>query len=120
VFSRLEQHDTWNRNGIKTKIMVFEKRGASNTEIYFGSKRLEVVSSFKYLGLEFFKNGNWSRSCSMCITHAVYIILERVDMKVSDMVQLLLVPLYCMHRRCGAFMKPTIWTLFKISFVENY
>jgi hypothetical protein len=53
------------------------------------------VSSFKYLGLEFFKNGNWSRSQERIADHAafalhkLYIILEKVDMKVSDiMVQL--------------------------------
>jgi hypothetical protein len=42
--------ENWNLNvnTAKTEIMVFEKRGASNPEIYFGTQKLEIVSSFKY------------------------------------------------------------------------
>lgn len=43
----------------KTKILIFEKGGRySNYNFYLYNEQLEVVSSFKYLGVYFFKNGN--------------------------------------------------------------
>jgi hypothetical protein len=81
-------------NTEQTKIMVFEKIGCTNTNLYFGSKKLEVVKSFKYLGLEFYKNGNWARSQKRLADHTafalhiLYVVLDKVEMKVSDMVQL--------------------------------
>jgi hypothetical protein len=48
--------ERWNLkvNTGKTKIMVFEIRGNTRPAMYFGTTELEVVRSFKYLGLEFF------------------------------------------------------------------
>lgn len=48
--------NTWNLtiNTSKTKVMVFEKGRHSKPVIYLNGIELEVVTSFKYLGVEFF------------------------------------------------------------------
>ena len=47
----------------KTKILIFEKGGRySIYNFYLYNEQLEVVSSFKYLGVYVFKNGKWSRA----------------------------------------------------------
>jgi hypothetical protein len=52
--------------------------------------KMEVVKSFKYLGLECFKNGNWARSQKRLADHAAFAFhkLYVVEMKVRDVVQL--------------------------------
>ena len=60
----------------KTKAMIFEKSRYHTTyDFYINNTKLEIVSSFKYLGMPFFKNGDWSRaqkknsqSCYICST----------------------------------------------------
>ena len=54
----------WNLkvNVDKTKVMIFEKGRNTFVDIYFDGTKLELVASFKYLGLTFFKNGKWYRS----------------------------------------------------------
>ena len=56
----------WNLkvNVDKTKVMIFEKGRTTFVDIglYFDGTKLELVASFKYLGLTFFKNGKWYRS----------------------------------------------------------
>ena len=42
--------------------MVFEKGRATDIQIYFNGKQLELVNSFKYLGLTLYKNGRWFRT----------------------------------------------------------
>ena len=53
--------NTWHLtiNSSKTKIMVFENGKHSHPRIYLNGVELEVVKSFRYLGVELFKNGNW-------------------------------------------------------------
>ena len=41
----------------KSKIIVFEREGESNCEVFIGNERLEVVEVFKYLGSVFEKRG---------------------------------------------------------------
>ena len=66
--------DTWHLtfNTNQTKIMVFEKGRHSYPKIYLKGLELEVVTSFRYLGVELFKNGNWARTqkhiASTCLT----------------------------------------------------
>ena len=44
----------------KTKVMIFEKsRRTTFHDFYICDEKIEVVSSFKYLGLNFFENGKW-------------------------------------------------------------
>ena len=50
-------------NTDKTKIMIFEKGFPSeDVHIYYNDIELEVVDSFKYLGIMFYKNGSWNRT----------------------------------------------------------
>ena len=48
---------TWglNINISKTKVMIFEKGRHTNHDFYLNNVKLEMVSSFKYLGIHFFK-----------------------------------------------------------------
>ena len=60
-------HDYSNEWGLKvntdkTKIMIFEKGRKTDVHIYYNNIELEVVDSFKYLGIMFYKNGNWNRT----------------------------------------------------------
>ena len=49
-------------NTDKTKIMLF-KNGRKTVRIFkCGDTQLENVESFKYLGVTFYKNGNWNRT----------------------------------------------------------
>ena len=49
-------------NTDKTKIMIFEKGRRTDVHIYYNNIELEVVDSFKYLGIMFYKNGSWNRT----------------------------------------------------------
>ena len=52
----------------KTRIMIFEKGFPSEAmHIYYNDIELEVVDSFKYLGIMFYKNGSWNRT-QKCLT----------------------------------------------------
>ena len=52
--------------------MIFEKGRHTKPVIYLNGTELEVVTSFKYLGVEFFKNGNWSKTQKHLVQHASY------------------------------------------------
>ena len=43
-------------NTAKTKTMIFEKGRHASYDFYLNNTKLEVVKSFKYLGVYFFKN----------------------------------------------------------------
>ena len=45
-------------NTRKTKAMIFEKGRHTHFDYYLNNVKLELVDSFKYLGIHFFKNGN--------------------------------------------------------------
>ena len=49
-------------NTEKTKIMIFERGRARDVDIYFNGIKLDIVDCFKYLGITFYKNGNWFRT----------------------------------------------------------
>ena len=57
-------------NTSKTKIMVFERGRHTHPKIYLIGTELEVVTSFRYLGVKIFKNGNWSRTQKHIVQHA--------------------------------------------------
>ena len=42
--------------------MIFEKGRKTDVHIYYNNIELEVVDSFKYLGIMFYKNGSWKRT----------------------------------------------------------
>ena len=49
-----------NINTAKTQAMIFEKGRHTHYDFYLNNVKFEIVTSFKYLGMYFFKNGNWS------------------------------------------------------------
>ena len=50
-------------NTNKTKFMILQRgRHPSCDHLFLNNIKLEVVDSFKYLGVHFFKNGNWFRA----------------------------------------------------------
>ena len=59
-------------NTSKTKAMIFERGRHTNCELYLNNVKLKVVTSFKYLGVYFFKNGNWFRTQKCLALHASY------------------------------------------------
>ena len=59
-------------NTVKTKAMIFEKGRNTSFDFYLNNTKLDIVTSFKYLGIHFFKNGNWFRSKKKIAEHASY------------------------------------------------
>ncbi|MEW8545054.1 MAG: reverse transcriptase family protein [Candidatus Thiodiazotropha sp.] len=59
-------------NTEKTKIMIFENGRKTLKTFHFGDIVLDVVDSFKYLGITFYKNGNWNRSQKYIAEHGSY------------------------------------------------
>ena len=59
-------------NTNKTKVMIFEKGRRTTHEFFIYNMAIEVVDSFKYLGITLFKNGNWYRSQKCISQHASY------------------------------------------------
>ena len=59
-------------NTAKTKTMIFEKGRHTSYAFYLNNTKLEVVKSFKYLGVYFFKNGNWHRTQKCIADHASF------------------------------------------------
>ena len=58
-------------NANKTKVLIFEKGGRSTkNDFNLYNEKLENVSSFKYLGVYFFKNGHWNRTQKHIADHA--------------------------------------------------
>ena len=72
--------NTWKLkiNTNKTKVIIFEKSNIHTTfDFYFYNEKLEVVTSFKYLGIYFFKNGNWHRT-QKCISEHPFKAMYRL------------------------------------------
>lgn len=59
-------------NTRKTKAMIFEKGRHTHFDFYLNNVKLEMVTSFKYLGIHFFKNGNWHRTQKRLAQHASF------------------------------------------------
>ena len=60
-------------NTKKTKAMIFENgRYYTTFDFYLNDTKLEMVTSFKYLGIHFFKNGNFHRTQKRLAKHAAF------------------------------------------------
>ena len=59
-------------NTRKTKAMIFEKGRHTHFDFYLDNVKLELVDSFKYLGIHFFKNGNWNRTQQRLAQHGSF------------------------------------------------
>ena len=66
--------NTWKLriNTNKTKVMIFERGRHTQEEFYLYNTKLELVDSFKYLGINFYKNGSWHRSQKDVAKHASF------------------------------------------------
>ena len=56
----------------KTKIMIFEKGKTASKRFYYDSYELELVELFKYLGVIFYKNGNFYRTQKCIAEYGTY------------------------------------------------
>ena len=70
--------------------MIFEKGLKTDVHIYYNNIELEVVDSFKYLGIMFYKNGSWNRTqkClaeyGFFVLHNLYRLLQDTNLKTSE------------------------------------
>ena len=74
LITDLENYCNMNKlkiNSRKTKIMIFEKSSRQTSyNFYIYNERIEIVNSFRYLGILFFRNGNWYRTQKCISEHA--------------------------------------------------
>ena len=77
-------------NTRKTKAMIFEKgRYYTQHDFYLYNVKLELVTSFKYLGIHFFKNGDWNRTQKRLSQHAsfalhkLFILFSQAELTMS-------------------------------------
>ena len=82
VFLKINTH--------KTKAMVFEKERHTRQDFYINNTLIETVESFTYLGITFFKNGNWYRT-QKCIAkhssfalHNLFTISNTIELPISQ------------------------------------
>ena len=74
----------------KTKAMIFEKGRHTSYDFYINNTKLELVASFKYLGMHFFKNGNWFRAQKRIANHASYALhnlfglFKQIELPISE------------------------------------
>ena len=84
--------NTWGLkiNVNKTKVLIFEKGRHTSYNFYLYNQLLENVTSFKYLGVYFFKNGNWTRTQKCIAEHAaralyrLFSILNNYEFKTQE------------------------------------
>jgi hypothetical protein len=58
-------------NTKKTKVLIFERSSRhTHIDFFINNEKLEIVDSFKYLGVYFYKNGNWHRTQKCIAEHA--------------------------------------------------
>ena len=91
-----EYSNLWNLrvNTEKTKIMIFERGRSNNFRFYYNEQHLKIVESFKYLGVTFYKNGNWHRT-QKCIAeygtyalHNLYRTLSNIQLSTKEKLKL--------------------------------
>ena len=93
MLNDLEQYcNTWGLkiNTNKTKVMIFERGRSTNHDFILCDKTLEIVQSFKYLGIHFFKNGSWYRTQKRLAQHSafalhnLFIVFNQLEISNSD------------------------------------
>ena len=57
--------------------MISEKGRHTSCDLLLNNVKLEVVDSFKYLGVHFFKDGNWFQTQKRLAQHASYALHNR-------------------------------------------
>ena len=82
-------------NTSKTKVMIFEKGRHTHYDFYICNTLIDIVDSFKYLGMTLFKNGNWFRSQKCLAKHAsfalynVFTVINNIDLPIKQQCALL-------------------------------
>jgi hypothetical protein len=84
--------DAWGLkvNTKKTKVMIFEKGRHTTHNFIYNNTVLDVVDSFKYLGIHLFKNGGWFRSQkriaqhSQFALHNLFIVFNQLELTIND------------------------------------
>ncbi|MES9880358.1 MAG: reverse transcriptase family protein [Sedimenticola sp.] len=77
-------------NTSKTKTMIFEKGRHTKFDFSLNNTILETVTSFKYLGIHLFKNGNWFRTQKIIAQHGslalhnLFKILNQTELITSE------------------------------------
>ena len=77
-------------NTNKTKVMIFELGRYTNYNFVLNENVLEVVTSFKYLGINLFKNGNLFRSHKKLAQHAsfalhnLFVVLNQLNLNIGE------------------------------------
>ena len=87
MLSDIEEYcNTWGLriNINKIKVLIFEKDGwSTHYNFYLYNEKLEIVSSFKHLGVYVFKNGHWNRTqkkhSRTCIKSITQTFLKTLD-----------------------------------------
>ena len=71
--------------------MIFERsRDATYADCFINNTRIEVIESFKYLGVTLFKNGNWNRSQKCIAKHAsfalynLFTVFNNIELSVNQ------------------------------------
>ena len=74
--------------------MIFEKGRHTYYDFYIYDTKIEIVEFFKYLGVFFFKNGNWSRTQKRIAQNAsfslqnIFIVFNQLQLPVSQKLDL--------------------------------
>ena len=77
-------------NTKKTKIMIFEKGRHTTYNFIYGNVILDIVTSFKYLGMYLFKKGNWYRTEQKLAQHSypalhnLFIVFNQLNLNIYD------------------------------------
>ena len=77
-------------NTSKTKAMIFERGKRTHYDFFINNNILDLVDSFKYLGITLFKNGNWYRSQKCIAQHAsfalynLFTVFQKVEIPVTQ------------------------------------
>ena len=75
-------------------LMIFEKGRHTSCDMFLNNVKLEVVQLFKYLGVHFFKNGNWFRTQKRLANHAsralhnLFALFRQLDLPMSEQCKL--------------------------------
>jgi hypothetical protein len=81
-------------NTSKTKVVIFEKGRHTYHNFYLNNEILENVNSFKYLGVELYKNGQWHRTQQKIAAHGqralhkLFRIISQVTLPINELCKL--------------------------------
>ena len=78
----------------KTKIMIFERGRPTYYQFSINNCDIEIVNSFKYLGVTFYKNISWKETQkqisqrALISLHNLFIVFNQTDLPISQKVKL--------------------------------